>query len=161
MQPLVRSRTRLPKAIQATCKAGGFSRRPLHSKQRRRLFLLCVFAFCLVPLLSGMESVLLVVLPGGLPLGNLLASLVLLSANGVALNQGRGRSLFFRCSLIALAGTMVWLPLGFVLSGNPALNFSGVGGAAALFWRYTGGFACITAALLLWHVIIAWLRQIP
>lgn len=85
--------------------------------------LLSVAAGCLFPLLSA-SPFLVVLLPGGLPLGTLLAAgfFAALGVAGVPLAPpgGHARRLAWICAALACA----WLPVSMLLAGNAALNFA-------------------------------------
>ena len=69
-------------------------------------------------------------LPGGLPLGNLLAAVALCALAGTSVALARPDGAFGRVAGIVLVAAAAWLPLSLVLAGNLTLNFSG--------WRGTG-----------------------
>lgn len=91
------------------------------------LFILAAMSFAI--LASG-SSHLERNLPGGLPLGNALASIGLCSLAGSAFYLSPAGSVRRRISQAALAVTLLWLPVSIALAGNLMLNFSGVRGAA-------------------------------
>ena len=72
------------------------------------------------------------VLPGGLPVGNVLAAVGLCSLAGAALFLSPPDSVRHRASSLALVVAVIWLPLSVALAGNLALNFSGPLGATWL-----------------------------
>lgn len=66
-------------------------------------------------------------LPGGLPLGNLLAAVGLcaIAASGAAIAR---RGVMRRIAFVALIATMAWLPVSIAMAGNLTLVFSGARG---------------------------------
>ena len=93
--------------------------------------LLAFVAFVLLSLLRG-APYLDASLPGGLPLGNVLAALGLCAMAGasVALSPpGTARRI---AALLALAGAVLWLPVSVLLAGNLELNFGSGRGAVWL-----------------------------
>ncbi|MBS7456249.1 hypothetical protein [Coralloluteibacterium stylophorae] len=85
-------------------------------------------------------------LPGGLPLGNLLAWLVPcgLSAAALALAPVPGRALRF--ARVSCVFAVAWLPVSLALADDLALNFSGGRGTAWLAFSLAVA-ACAAAAL--------------
>jgi len=114
------------------------------------LLLLSVLVGCTLPLLLRMEEVLIIALPGDLPLGTLLAAGAFLSGNAAVISAQSPGSLLYPMAWLGLAAGAVWLPLGIYLSGNPALSFSGDDSASSLFWRFTLGLGVATCVLLIW-----------
>lgn len=91
-------------------------------------------------------------LPGGLPLGNLLMATALGALSGAAWAlspRGSARRWF---AGVSLSASLLWLPASALLAGNLALNLSGARGTiwlvgsvvvllaalAALFWALAG-----------------------
>jgi hypothetical protein len=110
------------------------------------LLLVAVFSIC--SLLAG-ASYLDVWLPGGLPLGNLLAAAVFSGPAGAAvLLAGRAKWVRLIATTVLLV-SLAWLPVSIVLAGNAALNFSG--GERGTIWAWFSAGLCIAvvAALLL------------
>ncbi len=97
-----------------------------------------ITALLISPLALRLESVLLIGLPGDLPLGTLLAALAMVSGAALAFAAGPPGSWLRRVSSLTLAAAVMWLPLGMLLAGNPSLSFVNDGSDSALFWRYTG-----------------------
>lgn len=87
-------------------------------------------------------------LPGGLPFGNLLAAAVFCGLAGAAVVLAPRGSRSRPPALVALAGAVGWLPLSIALAGNAALNFSGERGTIWL-WLSAGLFIGVMATLLL------------
>lgn len=71
-------------------------------------------------------------LPGGLPLGNLLAAVALGALAGASVALARPDGAIGRLARIVLLAAAAWLPLSLLLAGNVALNFSGWRGTAWL-----------------------------
>jgi hypothetical protein len=99
------------------------------------LVLLALAAICMVLLLSG-TSYAERVLPGGLPLGNALASVGLSSFAGTAFYVSPVQSVRRRISGTVLVGAVLWLPISIALAGNLALNFSGSRGTVWMIFSY-------------------------
>lgn len=112
--------------------------------------LLILFILCLLPLIFGMESVLLAVLPGGIPLGTLLAAMAFISASSIPVFQNETGSSLRRVGWVLLLASILWLPFGIYLSGSRALNFVQDAGDAQLFWRFTGSLGICILILLTW-----------
>jgi hypothetical protein len=72
------------------------------------------------------------VLPGGLPLGNVLAAISFCSLAGSAYNLTPMGSVRRRISQAVLVVTVLWLPISIALAGNLELNFFGSRGTAWL-----------------------------
>lgn len=123
------------------------------------LLLLSLLIACTLPLMLRMEEVLVLVLPGGLPLGTLLAAVAFLSGNAAVISAQSRASLPYALAWLGLVAGAVWLPLGIYLSGNPALSFSGGDSASSLFWRFTLGLGLATCALLICSGWYSWRRR--
>lgn len=93
--------------------------------------LLALVAFAVASLVLGADF-LGQRLPGGLPLGNLLAALVFCGTAGAALALSRPGTALRVASIVALAAAVLWLPVSATLAGNLELNFSGTRGSAWL-----------------------------
>lgn len=83
------------------------------------------------------------VLPGGLPLGNALATIGLCSCAGSAFYLSPVGSVRRRISRAVLLMTVLWLPISIALAGNLALNFSGSRGTAWLFISFATAIAVL------------------
>lgn len=95
------------------------------------LLLLVIAGLAIGSLVSG--SILAeIVLPGGLPLGNVLAAAGLCSLTGAAFLLGPPGSARRRFSCTVLIASLLWLPLSILLAGNLSLNFSGARGTVWL-----------------------------
>ena len=103
----------------------------------------------LVPLVSGMEELLNLRLPGGLPFGNLLVIVVLLAAGLTGLFYSRPGTLLRLLSIVTAMVAIGWLPVTLATSGNPAANFRGDDAAYALWFRYTVVAGLLALATLL------------
>ncbi|HET6395351.1 MAG TPA: hypothetical protein VFF91_00750 [Pseudoxanthomonas sp.] len=85
-------------------------------------------------------------LPGGLPLGNVLAALALCAPAAAAVVLSPAGSWRRRASRAVLWAAALWLPLSVALAGNLALNFAGARGTAWL-WLSLCTFVAALAAL--------------
>lgn len=112
--------------------------------------LLLLIIACLIPVIFGMEKILLVDLPGGLPFGTLLAAIAIISASSIPVIKGKSGSLLRRIGLVLLLASILWLPLGIYLSGNAALNFVQDAADSHFFWRFTGGLSLSILVILIW-----------
>lgn len=112
--------------------------------------LLFLSILCLFPLIFGMESILLVDLPGGLPFGTFLAAVVIISASAIPVIQSKPRSLLRRIALVLLLVSTLWLPLGIYLSENVTLSFDQDAADSQFFWRFTGGLSLSILVILIW-----------
>ena len=90
------------------------------------------------------------VLPGGLPIGNVMAAFALCSLAGAALFLSAPGSSRHRASSLALRMAVLWLPLSLALAGNLALNFSGLSGTTWIALSSLTFFAVLGS--LLWAV---------
>ena len=122
------------------------------------LLLLCL-ALCVLPLALGAEAVLLVGLPGGLPLGTLLGALAFVLGAAIPFAASRPRSLLRRVSVVALAAAVLWLPLGIYLAGNATLSFVNDAADAAVYWRLTAGLAGLILTTMVWAGTAAFLGR--
>lgn len=86
--------------------------------------LLLITTISVASLLSG-ASYLGVVLPSGLPAGNAIAAIGLVSPAAVAVLLSPHYSVLRVAALGAFCAALVWLPVSLVLAGNLALNFTG------------------------------------
>jgi len=117
------------------------------------LGLFTLAALCIGVLISGV-SYSEWVLPGGLPLGNLLAALGLCCLAGSACKLNRVGTVRHRISRAVLVATLLWLPVSIALAGNLELNFTGSRGTAWLVLSVgtaiavLGSFALAIGALL-------------
>lgn len=103
-------------------------------------------ALCVATLVSG-GAVVTELLPGGLPIGNVLAWFVFLGLATAALLLAAHGSLVRSTAWAALALSIAWLPLSTLFAGNLSLNFSGEAGAHWLA-ASAGLFALAVLALL-------------
>lgn len=81
-----------------------------------------------IALLAGRYELIEGNLPGGLPVGNLLASITFAAWPAAAVLIARTGSLARRFAIAALALALGWLPASLLLAGNLALNFEGTRG---------------------------------
>jgi hypothetical protein len=112
--------------------------------------LLVALAFCFAPIAIGAQAFLLFGLPGGLPLGTLLAALIFVLGSAVCLAASQPRSLLRLTSLGTVVAASLWLPIGIWLAENAALNFVNDAADSAAFWRLTHGLAWLIVATMLW-----------
>ena len=105
---------------------------------------------CLVPLILGVEGILLVSLPGGLPLGTLLAAVAMISASLIPVVKPNSGSFLRRAAWVLFSTSVLWLPLGIYLSGSAALNFVQDAADAQFFWRFTSGLVITILIVLVW-----------
>lgn len=102
------------------------------TRQSTTAALLIAFAaFALVSLLRG-APYLEHLLPGGLPLGNLLSALGLCALPGAAVALSRHGTALRTISVALLCCAALWLPVSVLVAGNLQLNFDGRGGSAWL-----------------------------
>lgn len=88
------------------------------------------------------------VLPGGLPLGNALASIGLCSFAGTAFYLSPVGSIRRRISGVVLLAAVLWLPVSIALAGNLALNFSGSRGSVWIIVSYATAIAVLGSLIL-------------
>ncbi len=90
-------------------------------------------------------------LPGGVPLGNLLAASILFAPALAGWLAARPRTRQRLWATMTLVVALAWLPVSMLLAGNVALNFHGERGAAWL------GFSAVVVVAvgvsLLWAVV--------
>ena len=108
--------------------------------------LLLVAASSLFAILSGADY-LSALLPGGLPLGNVLAALVFLGMSGAGYLLAKERRVLGRIAAIVLAGSVLWLPVSVALARNASLNFAGWNGT--LWFLFTVGLFFAALGVLL------------
>jgi hypothetical protein len=125
---------------------------------RTLALLLVALLLCGLPLLLGIESILLLSLPGGLPLGTLMAALALICGALIASAEPSGLRVLRIGGWIALLFTLPWLPMGIYLSGNPRLSFNTESTGSEVFWLYTGWVTLLvfllvnaTLSVLIWR----------
>ncbi|WP_149195420.1 hypothetical protein [Luteimonas suaedae] len=114
-------------------------------------------AFAVFSLVSG-APYLEARLPGGLPIGNVLAALGLCSLAGAAVALSPRGSVVRGFSWVSLALAIAWLPVSIALAGNLELTFGG--GRGTLWITVTlatafAGVACLGWALAwsLWKAV--------
>jgi len=115
------------------------------------VIVLAIAAFALLSLASG-ASYLETMLPGGLPLGNVLSALGLCAIAGAAFLISARRTALGVVSVTSLIAAVTWLPVSIVLAGNLQLNFSGWRGSAWL--AYTSVVAVVALCSLIWALVI-------
>lgn len=109
---------------------------------------LAVLAFVIASLAAG-AGYLEVLLPRGLPLGNVLVPAGLCAGALVPLVVGPPASAVRTLAAVALALSLLWLPVSVGLSGNLAID--GLQGWRGAAWL---GFSAVTALLVL--VALVW-----
>jgi hypothetical protein len=124
-----------------------------HGPLKALVVLGLITALLISPLVLRIEAVLMIGLPGGLPLGTLLAALAMVSGAAIAFAAGSPGSWLRRISCLTMAAAVVWLPLGILLAGNPALSFVNDGSDSALFWRYTAVTVLLIILTWVWAAI--------
>lgn len=120
--------------------------------------LLLMLSFLAAASLFGGADFIAIVLPGGLPLGNVLAALFFCGLSGAALLIAPRGAWARRIAAAATAASVAWLPLSIALAGNAQLNFSGQRG---LVWAwFTAGLLVVAlCALLLAAAASYWARR--
>lgn len=108
---------------------------------------------CVLPIVLGWERVLLVGLPGELPLGTLMAAVALVAASGLTLLKREPINLRLVISMVLFVAAIGWLPLGIILSGNASLSFVQDAADSAFFWRFTGGLIISIIVTWIWTLI--------
>lgn len=116
-------------------------------KRVAALVLVAIAVASIASLMSG-AAYLGNVLPGGLPVGNALAALGLVSVAGIPALLAVPGSSFRLASLVVLGAAAAWLPASIALAGNLALNFTG--------WRGTVWFVSSLAIHLGALCTLAW-----
>lgn len=120
--------------------------------------LLAVVVFVVLSLLRG-ASYLETPLPGGLPLGNVLAALGLCAMAGAATALSLRGTGLRTAALASLVGAALWLPASVLLAGNPQLNFGGGRGATWLVFSVAVfAYACTTLLWALGASVLAKIR---
>ncbi len=119
--------------------------------------LLALAVLSMLLLLMG-AAVVGVRLPGGLPMGNLLAALVFVATAIAACVLSPAGTRVVRVSRWVAAGAVAWLPLSIGLAGNLDLNFSGDRGST---WLVSSlGLLLAILATLAWATLAAWRHAI-
>jgi hypothetical protein len=95
------------------------------------LTLLAITVVSVASLVSG-AGYLETVLPGGLPAGNAIAALGLVSGAGVPVLLSVTTSVLRTVAVVVLGTAAAWLPVSIALAGNLALNFDGWRGSTWL-----------------------------
>jgi len=112
--------------------------------------------FSLGSLLAGPDY-LLWPLPGGLPLGNLLALLCLCVPAALALSLSKPGSACRFLSRMAVVLALLWLPVSIALAGNLDLIFIGTRGIVWLWLSLVT--ACYVLAMMAWAMAAALLGR--
>jgi len=114
------------------------------------LSLLALAVISLASLVSG-ASYLEFALPGGLPAGNALAAIVLVSAAAVPVLLSSPGSALRTAALATLAAAAAWLPLSIALAGNLALNFTS--GRGSIWLGFTLAVIVALLCMLAWALV--------
>jgi len=114
------------------------------------LSLLALAVISLASLVSG-ASYLEFALPGGLPAGNALAAIVLVSAAAVPVLLSSRGSALRAIALATLAAAAAWLPLSIALAGNLALNFAS--GRGSIWLGFTLAVIVAVLCMLAWALV--------
>lgn len=109
----------------------------------------------LVALFSGADW-LEAALPGGLPLGNVLAALALCAPAATAALIARHGSLARGVAVAVLVLGLAWMPVSLLLAGNPELNFAG--GRGGIWLALSLALAVCSYGVLAWCLAAATLR---
>src|SRR4030095_6233860 len=104
----------------------------------------------LASLMSG-ASYLEFALPGGLPAGNALAAIALVSAAALPVLLSSAGSVLRGAALAALAAAAAWLPLSIALAGNLALNFAS--GPGSIWLGFTFAVILFVLCTLAWALV--------
>lgn len=87
-------------------------------------------------------------LPGGLPIGNVVAAAMPCGIAGAAALLAPRGTRSRTVAVIALAASFAWLPLSIALSGNLSLNFSGQRGVVWAWFSVAVFVLALSAALM-------------
>lgn len=113
--------------------------------------LLIVFSLAAVAILMTGAEYLERTLPGGLPIGNAVATIGLVCAAAAAVGLSQPHTKLRYASLFSAVAAFLWLPLSIALAGNLALNFSSDWGPV---WLWFSLITFVTVLLtLLWAII--------
>jgi hypothetical protein len=118
--------------------------------------LLALAFFSIASLVRG-ATYLEAVLPGGLPLGNVLVAVALCAIAGSALVLSEGDTALRIAALASLLAALVWLPVSIALSGNLGLNFDGDRAVTWLVFSFVVAVGAI--GVLLWAFVASALRR--
>jgi hypothetical protein len=119
--------------------------------------LLALAAFAILSLAFG-APFLEARLPGGLPLGNVLAGLGPCAMAGAAVVLSVRGTVLRAASLASLVGAVLWLPASVVLAGNPELNFGG--GRGSVWLALTVAVVGAAGGTLLWALVASVLAKV-
>lgn len=109
--------------------------------------LLAISVFAIGSLVSG-APYLEVPLPGGLPVGNVLAAAGLISGAAAALGLSRPASWLRHISLASLIVASAWLPVSIGLAGNLVLNFDPSRGTAWIWLTLATALSVLCSLVL-------------
>jgi hypothetical protein len=110
--------------------------------------LLVIFVVSVSSLVSG-ASFLGTALAGGLPLGNAIAALGLVSPAAIAVLLSPSESTVRVVALVVFCVAVAWLPVSIALAGNLALNFTGWRGSVWI------GLSLVVNLAVLWTLVWA------
>jgi len=114
------------------------------------LSLLTLAVVSLASLMTG-ASYLEFPLPGGLPAGNALAAIALVSAAAIPVLLSSPGSALRTAALATLAAAAAWLPLSIALAGNLALNFTS--GRGSIWLGFTLAVIVALLCMLAWALV--------
>lgn len=120
------------------------------------IILLAIAAFAVLFVASGTNH-LEVLLPGGLPLGNVLSAFGPCAIAGAAVLLSAPRTALRVVSVTSLIAAITWLPASVGLAGNLALNFSGWRGS--VWFAYTIAVAVAALGSFVWALVASLLAM--
>lgn len=91
-------------------------------------------------------------LPGGLPLGNLVAAVALACLGAAVLVLAPARGFFRHLARMTLVASASWLPVSILLAGNLRLNFANGRGDAWL--TFTTAVLCASLLMLILAAVL-------
>jgi hypothetical protein len=113
-------------------------------------------ALAAISLLVSGPSYLEAPLPGGLPIGNVLAELAFSTPAGAAIALSQPRTWLRRIAATTFMVGLAWLPISIALAGNLVLNFNGSRGSVWL--GFTLAIALAVFGVVGWALINRLLR---
>lgn len=135
------------------------------------IFALLVFVIGCIPIITGDEILTTALFEDPFfPTGNLLTAICFVALSTIfytgisAFNQPatRREKLFSRIYIVLIILSVLWIPVGYLLSGNWSFNFSsstahfrGSPGASQLFWIYNYSLAITPILLALVHLALS------
>lgn len=91
-------------------------------------------------------------LPGGLPLGNLVAAVALACLGAAAWVLAPARGLFRHLAKLTLVASASWLPVSILLAGNLRLNFAN--GRGDTWLTFTAAVLCASLLMLMLAAVL-------